>query len=446
MQINRNITQQLVAWKQNQYSKPLILQGARQVGKTWALKQFGNAYFEHTAYFNFEKQSSLKQFFANSKEPHEIINNLTLVNTKPIHKGSTLIIFDEIQECTDALNSLKYFAEEAPEYKIACAGSLLGLVMARGASFPVGKVDFLNMYPLSFSEFLAVADPALFNYFEKIEKLDAIPDIFFNPLKDKLKMYFISGGMPEAVIALLEQQDVEATQNVLQNILNAYRLDFSKHTENRDIQKIFHIWSSLPSQLAKENKKFLYQMVKTGARAREYEDALNWLVNAGLVTKIYASAKPALPLSAYDDLSAFKIYLNDVGLLRNLAQLDPSVYIDGNRLFTEFKGAFAENFILSGLVRQFGGLPRYWHSGNMAEIDFLVQYKNQIIPVEVKSDENIKSRSLSIYRNQFGPGLSIRFSLRNIHYHDGLLNLPLFLVDNTKKFIELILTENAIKK
>jgi len=437
MQLKRDIIQQMLTWNENPRAKPLILQGARQVGKTTVLKQFGRSFFNGIAYFNFEKQPSLKQFFIQSKEPSEIITNLAMVNGKPIHPQQTLLIFDEIQECNEALNSLKYFAEEAPEYKIACAGSLLGVAMTRGASFPVGKVDFIKMYPLSFAEFLAAADPKLFAFVESIEKIEPIPEVFFNPLKEKLKMYFISGGMPEAVVALLEQQDVGATQQVLQNILNAYTLDFSKHVDNKNIQKIFHVWTSLPSQLAKENKKFLYRSVKTGARAREYEDALNWLVNAGLVFKIHASAKPALPLSAYDDLSSFKVYMQDVGLLRRLSQLDPTVYGEGNRLLTEFKGALAENFILSGLIRKFEDMPRYWRSGNKAEIDFLIQYKNRIIPIEVKSDENIRSKSLSVYRNHFNPDLSIRFSLRNLNSSDGFINLPLFLVDYTKKFINL---------
>ncbi|MBE0638915.1 MAG: ATP-binding protein [Bacteroidales bacterium] len=435
--MNRDILQQLVTWKDNPRSKPLILQGARQVGKTYVLKQFGQSFFDSTAYFNFEKQPGLKQFFADTKEPREIIDSLTLVNAGPIHPQRTLIIFDEIQECNDALNALKYFNEEAPEYKVACAGSLLGVAMARGASFPVGKVDFMNLHPLSFAEFLAAADSPLFAYLDSLEKIEAIPDIFFNPLKEKLKMYFISGGMPEAVIALLELRDVGATQEALQNILNAYRLDFSKHVENKDIQKIFHIWDSVPSQLARENKKFLYQTIKTGARAREYKDALNWLINAGLVCKIHASSKPALPLSAYDDLSSFKVYLQDVGLLRRLSQLDPTVYGEGNRLLTEFKGMLSENFILSGLLRQFEGLPRYWRSGNLAEVDFLIQHQNKIIPVEVKSDENIKSRSLIAYRQNFSPELSLRFSLRNLRKEEGFINLPLFMVDYTSKFIGL---------
>ncbi len=436
MHFNRVIIKALAAWKSKPRSKPVILQGARQVGKTYVLKQFGRDYFENTAYFNFEKQEGLKQFFFTTKEPREILAQLALVNGAPIHPQRTLIIFDEIQECNAALNTLKYFNEETPEYKIACAGSLLGVAMARGASFPVGKVSFMKLYPLSFVEFLAVADPAMFAYLESIEKIEAIPDIFFNPLKEKLKMYFISGGMPEAVAALLEHQDVAATQEVLYSILNAYRLDFTKHVENKDIQKIYHIWDTLPSQLARENKKFLYQTIKTGARAREYEDALNWLVNAGLVYKVHACSKPSLPLSAYDDLSSFKVYLHDVGLLRRLSLLDPLVYADGNRLIGEFKGALAENFILSGLCRQFEGLPRYWRSGNRAEIDFLIQHQNRIIPVEVKSDENIKSRSLSVYRQHFAPELSLRFSLRNLKKDEGFINLPLFLVDYTTRFIQ----------
>lgn len=436
MQIGRNITKQLLAWKQNPQSKPLILQGVRQVGKTWTLRQFGLEHFDDVAYFNFEKQTGLKEFFAQSKEPQVLTGNLSLVHGKPIHPQRTLIIFDEIQECNDALNSLKYFNEEAPDYKIACAGSLLGVAMARGASFPVGKVNFMTMYALSFSEFLAAADPNLFAYMENISTFEPIPDIFFAPLKEKLKMYFISGGMPEAANALIEKQSVEETQEVLQNILNAYSLDFSKHVKNKDIQKIFLIWASLPSQLSKENRKFLYQAIKSGARAREYEDALNWLVNAGLVSKVHASAKPALPLSAYDDLTSFKVYMQDVGLLRRMAQLDPLVYGEGNRLLTEFKGALAENFIFTALQKQFEGLPRYWRSGNMAEVDFVIQYKNQIIPVEVKSDENIRSKSLAFYRKSFDPGLSIRFSLRNIQKEDGFFNLPLFLADYASRFID----------
>jgi predicted AAA+ superfamily ATPase len=310
--------------------------------------------------------------------------------------------------------------------------------MSRGSLFPVGKVEFIQIHPLTFSEFLAEADQSLSNYLENINKIEEIPDIFFNPLTEKLKMYYLSGGMPEAIVALLENRDLQHMQNVLQNILNAYTLDFSKHVENKNIPKIKYIWSSLPSQLARENKKFLYQSIKSGARAREYEDALLWLINAGLANRIYCSIKPSIPLSAYDDLTAFKIYLPDVGLLRRLSQLDTVAIAEGNRLLTEFKGALTENFVLSSLLQQFEGFPRYWKSGNKAEIDFLVQYKNEIIPVEVKSDENVRSKSLAYYRKKFNPQLSVRFSLRNLKQEEGLINIPLFMADYTKKLISII--------
>jgi len=435
MEIKRNIEQQLFAWKNNLHRKPLVLQGPRQVGKTWILKHFGGTNFENIAYFNFDQQADLKQFFETTKDPKRILQNLSLVNGKAILAEKTLIILDEIQECNDALNSLKYFCEDAPEYAIACAGSLLGVAMSRGASFPVGKVDFIQLYPLTFSEFLAKADLNLYSYLNGLDKIEPIPDIFFHPLVEKLKMYFLSGGMPEAVVALLENQDVELTQQVLKNILNAYTLDFSKHVENKDIPKINYIWNSLPSQLARENNKFLYQSVKQGARARDYEDALQWLIHAGLTYRIYCTSKPSIPLSAYDELTAFKIYLPDVGLLRRLAQLDPVAIVEGNRLFTEFKGALTENYILTSLVQQFETMPRYWKSESKAEVDFLLQYENDIVPIEVKSDENIRSKSLSVYRKQYRPGISIRYSLKNLKYEDGLLNIPLFMADFTKTIL-----------
>ena len=436
MKIKRDILQQLAAWKDKAGRKPLILQGARQVGKTWLLKYFGETCFESVAYFNFEQQHELEQFFRTTKDPKKIIDNLSLVHGKMILPDSTLIVFDEIQECNDALNSLKYFSEDAPEFAVACAGSLLGVSMSRGASFPVGKVEFISVPPVTFSEFLAEAAPELHNFLEKVENIELIPDIFFNPLTEKLKMYFISGGMPEAIVSLLENHDVSLTQKILQDILNSYVLDFSKHVENKDIPKIIHIWSSLPSQLARENRKFLYQSVKPGARAREYEDALLWLINAGLAHRIYCSLKPALPLSAYDDLTAFKIYMPDVGLLRRLSKLDPIAITEGNRLFTEFKGALSENFVLTGLLHQFEVLPRYWKSESKAEVDFLIQHKNNIIPVEVKSDINVRSKSLAWYRKEFKPPVSLRFSMQNLKQDEGLINIPLFMLDYTRKILE----------
>ncbi len=436
MEIKRDILKQLVEWKDKPSRKPLIMQGVRQVGKTWLLKHFGSRHFENVAYFNFEKQKELGQFFSSTKDPVRILDNLSLVHGKAIQPQRTLIIFDEIQECNDALNSLKYFCEELPEYAVATAGSLLGVSLSRGASFPVGKVDFIHVYPVTFSEFLAVAAPDLFSYLGQLDKVEPLPDIFFNPLCEKLKMYFISGGMPEAVVSLLEKRDITDTQEVLQSILNAYMLDFSKHVDNKDIPKINHIWTSLPSQLARENKKFLFQSVRPGARARGYEDALLWLINAGLAIRVNCSTKPFIPLPAYDDLTAFKIYLPDVGLLRRLSFLDPVALTEGNRLFTEFKGSLTENYILSGLMVQFEGVPRYWRSGNKAEVDFLIQYKNSIIPIEVKSDENIRSKSLAFFRKKYDPSVSIRFSLRNLRIDEGMINIPLFMVDYTKKILE----------
>ena len=439
MDIKRKIHHQLFTWKDSPKRKPLILLGARQVGKTWILKHFGQEYFENTAYFNFDQQTELKQFFSTTKDTKRIIQNLSLLHGKAILPHKTLVIFDEIQECNEALNTLKYFCEDAPEYVIACAGSLLGVAMSRGASFPVGKVDFMQVFPVTFSEFLAEADSKLYAYLNSMDRIEPIPDIFFHPLVDKLKMYYISGGMPEAIVTLLENQDVGQTQQVLQNILNAYTLDFSKHVENKNIPKINYIWASLPSQLARENKKFLYQSVKQGARAREYEDALLWLINAGLAYRIYCSTKPSLPLSAYDDLSAFKIYLPDVGLLRRLSLLDPTAIVEGNRLLTEFKGALTENYILESLLQQFEGVPRYWKSENMAEVDFLVQYRNEIIPIEVKADENIRSKSLTFFRKQYDPRISIRYSLRNLKLDGGVVNIPLFMADYTQSILSKVI-------
>ncbi|SDK82328.1 hypothetical protein SAMN04487898_11267 [Pedobacter sp. ok626] len=438
MQIERTVQKKLSAWKIDANRKPLVLQGARQVGKTWLLKHFGATEFDNVAYFNFEEQPDLKQFFENTKDIQRIVQNLSLVHGLPIEPQKTLIIFDEIQECNEALNTLKYFYENAPEYAVTSAGSLLGVAMSKGNSFPVGKVDFLQVNPISFSEFLSADDPKLFAYIESIDKLEPIPDIFFNPLVDKLKKFFICGGMPEAVVTLLEQEDIGKTQQVLQNIINAYALDFSKYAESKDVPKINHLWSSIPSQLARDNKKFLYQSVRTGARSREYEDALLWLSHAGLVHRVFKITKPGLPVSAYDDLSAFKLYLIDVGLLRRLSLLDPIAVREGNRLFTEFKGALTENYVLQHLVKNFEVQPRYWTSGNQAEVDFIIQVKNEIIPIEVKSDENVRSKSLSIYNGLYEPSIRARYSLRNLKKDDGLINIPLFLVDYTEKLLALI--------
>lgn len=438
MEFKRNIEYKLLAWKNMQGRKPLLLQGARQVGKTSLLKWLGNQAFNDTAYFNFEEQVEIQQLFENTKDPIRIIQNLSLVHGKKIEPATTLIIFDEIQESGNALNSLKYFKEKAGEYAIAAAGSLLGVTLGKTNGFPVGMVNFLQVNPLSFSEYLSQANPNLHAYLSQLQEISPIPDIFFNQLTENFKRYFISGGMPEAASKLVETDNLESTDTILKDILQSYTLDFIKHAASKEIVKIDYIWKSIPAQLAKENKKFLYQVVKPGARAREYEDALLWLVQAGLVHRVYHCNKPHIPLSAYDDLSAFKLYLHDVGILRKLAQLDTTSFTSQLNIFTEFKGAFTENYILQSLFNQFDVMPRYWTSPGKAEIDFLLQYKNMVIPCEVKADENVNSKSLGVYRDKFQPSISIRYSLKNLQYREGLLNIPLFMADYTQRLLESI--------
>lgn len=436
--MKRLIIDDLLRWKQSKYRKPLILKGVRQVGKTWILNEFGRQYYDNIAYFNLDEQEELIQFFETTKDVKRILQNLMMVNGSAILPEKTLIIFDEIQECNKALNTLKYFCEKAPEYHIACAGSLLGIALSKPESFPVGKVDFMTIYPMSFTEFLiANSDGNLVDYMEGIEVIEPVPEIFFNQLQEKLKMYFITGGMPEAVRSWTEERDTGLVQTALKNILNAYELDFAKHADIKDIAKLGLIWNSIPSQLARENKKFLYNAVKEGARAREYEDALTWLCNAGMAYKIFRSTKPGLPMSAYDDMTAFKLYAVDTGLLRRLALLDPIAFSEGNRLFTEFKGALTENFVLQGLAAKYEALPRYWTSGGQAEVDFMIQRGNDIIPIEVKADQNVNSRSLTLYGQKYASEtkMRLRFSLRNLKQDGNLLNIPLFMIDYLDKLI-----------
>lgn len=432
--MKRFIIEKLVEWKNSKYRKPLILKGARQIGKTYILKEFGKEYYEGVAYFNFDHDEDLYNIFENTKEPKRILEQLSFIYGKAILPGKTLIIFDEIQECPNALNSLKYFQEEANEYHIACAGSLLGIRLSH-TSFPVGKVEFLNMYPMTFSEFL-IADNCenLVEYMKSITKVEKIPDIFFNQLEEKLKAYFIIGGMPEAVEIWVNEKNIELVNNVQENILKAYESDFSKHAGNNEANKISLIWNSIPSQLAKENKKFLYQTVKNGARAREYEDALNWLNDANLIYKIYDVKKAEFPLKAYTDLSAFKIYMNDVGLLRRMANLDSRIVVEGDKLFREFKGAFTENYILNMLNIVFDLVPNYF-TFDRNEIDFIIQNKNKIIPIEVKSNKSTNNISLTKYSKKFDNELSIRFSMNNLAKDGKILNVPLFLIEYIEKFI-----------
>ena len=432
--MKRFIFDELLKWKESKYRKPLILKGARQIGKTYILKKFGEENYEGVAYFNFDHDEDLQNIFVNTKSPKRILEQLSFIYGKAILPEKTLIIFDEIQECPNALNSLKYFQEEANEYHIACAGSLLGIRLSH-TSFPVGKVDFLNMYPMTFREFL-IADNCenLVEYMKSIKTIEKIPEIFFNQLEEKLKAYFIIGGMPEAVNVWVNEKNIELVNHVQENILRAYESDFSKHTQNSEANKISLIWNSIPSQLAKENKKFLYQVIKEGARAREYENALNWLNDANLIYKIYNITKPDFPLKAYHDLSSFKIYMNDVGLLRRMANLDSKIVIEGDRLFEEFKGAFTENYILTMLNYVFDEVPNYF-TFDRNEIDFVIQYKNKIIPIEVKSNKSTKNISLSKYNQKYDNEISIRFSMNNLNKDEKVLNIPLFLTEYIKNLM-----------
>jgi predicted AAA+ superfamily ATPase len=374
-----------------------------------------------------------------------ILQNLMMASAQTIKPNTTLIVFDEIQECSRALSTLKYFCEKAPEYHIACAGSLLGVALSKPASFPVGKVDFLDMRPMTFTEFLlANGDENLVAFMDSINTIEPIPDAFFNPLYEKLKMYFVTGGMPETVRSWTVERDVEQMQRVLSAILGAYERDFAKHADKKDFPKLSLIWKSIPSQLSRENKKFLYKVVKEGARAREYEDAIQWLCDSNLTCKIFRSTLPGLPLSAYDDVSAFKLYMADVGLLRRLSLLAPSAFSEGNRLFAEFKGALTENYVLGALINQFEVTSRYWSTDNPRyEVDFLIQRENDLFPIEVKSATNMESRSLRKYAEKYADRtkLRIRFSLNNLRLDDDVLNIPLFLADSTDRLIGMALAQ-----
>lgn len=434
---------QLLAWKHHPYRKPLLLKGVRQVGKTWLLKTFGATHYENTAYFNFDEHSEYAEFFSRTKEVPRILENLRLVSGQKIAPEKTLIVFDEIQNAPAAINALKYFRETAPEYHVACAGSLLGVTLARPASFPVGQVDFLDVHPMTFTEFLlATGDENLVTAMKQVTEIEPLMEAFFNPLVEKLRLYFITGGMPEAVLRWSQTHDLQEVATVLRNLLNAYENDFLKHPKISEVAKILLTWRSLPAQLARENKKFLYKLVKEGARAREYEDAVQWLINAGHVHKITRVTTPGLPLSAYEDLGAFKLYASDIGILRELAQL-PAAAFDGTAaLFSEFKGALAENFVLTSLIAQTDLTPCYWSQLNPSyEVDFLLQRGADVIPLEVKAATNVRSPSLRKYKELFGAQtrLRVRFSLENLRLDGDMLNIPLFMADQADRLIGLAL-------
>lgn len=434
--MQRLLMDDLVKWKENRYRKPLILQGVRQCGKTYLLQAFASLYYQDLAYFNFEDTPALAELFERNLEPERIITELGVLQGSSIKPASTLIVFDEIQFCPKALPFLKYFYEKTPEYHLACAGSLLGIHLAKPSSFPVGKVDFLTLRPISFEEYLLAHDEeAIVRHIKEIEENSPLPKIFTDKLTSYLKSYYLTGGMPEVVARWTENKDISVVEEAQDAIINAYELDFAKYAPLKDFPKLSLIFRSIPDQLARENGKFIYGRVKPGARSRDLEDALEWLIGAGIAHKVCKVEKPAMPLSVYANRSHFKLYLADIGLLRRMARLPATAIFEERPLFSEFKGVLAENFVLNELININGDVPYYWRSGNQAEVDFLAQVEEQIIPVEVKASTNLRSRSLAEYRKKFNPEIAVRTSLANLKREERLLNLPLYLLFALKRLL-----------
>jgi len=426
--MERSAMNALVAWRSSPARKPLILRGARQVGKTWLLTEFGRQHFERTIHVNLDTSSTAQAIFAGDLNPEEIIVGLGLLDGKgAIDPDNTLIVLDEIQETPRALTSLKYFAEQAPQYVIACAGSLLGVGLHEGTSFPVGKVDFLDLAPLTFAEFLQARGHD--DYLGLIESMNwPLLKAFHEQFVRELRWYYFAGGMPEAVATLVETDDPMAVRQTQRNILSAYQQDFSKHAPSAEVPRLNAIFSAIPTQLAKENRKFVFGQVWKSARAATLQLALQWLADAGLVLRVNRVTAPHYPLAAYVDEKAFKLFLVDVGLLAALAEIEPSVLVDGNSLFTEFKGALTEQYVAQTLASLPIPPARYWSAdGATAEVDFVVQSPQSIVPIEVKAETNLQAKSLRVYRDKFSPPLSVRTSLAPYEPQTGgLINLPLY--------------------
>lgn len=425
--MERLLLEELRKWQQKADRKPLILRGARQVGKTWLLKEFGKLCFKDVCYINFEQTDLLEHIFSGTLNPEDIVNQLSIIHGKRILPNQTLIILDEIQEMPRALTSLKYFAEETPEYAICCAGSLLGVALHQGTSFPVGKVDFLDLHPMSFREFLCANGEQMLVAYILNGSRSLQP--FESRLTNLLKQYLIIGGMPSAVKKWLDTKDYFAVDEIQRSIIIAYENDLSKHAPKNLVEKIRFVWDSIPSQLAKENKKFVYGLVREGARAREYEDALMWLSDAGEILRTYNVTKPDVPLKAYADLKSFKVFLLDVGLLRCLCGLSPKVILEGSRIFEEFKGAMTEQYV----CQELNTIPHlqsnyYWTSQSKAEIDFLLSDGLNVIPLECKAGYTMNAKSLKSYREKFSPILSLRTSLLPYEQNEGTKNIPLYML------------------
>lgn len=428
----RNAIENLIRWKNDEDRKPLILRGARQVGKTWLMKEFGKKYYKNYAYFNFDEEVEIKSVFETNKNPKRIIELLSLVNGEKIVPGESLIILDEIQECSDALNSLKYFKENANEYHVIVAGSLLGTFLAGPKSYPVGMVNILDIYPLVFGEFLEATDPILYDYYKNIQKGQFIEELFHNRLIEAYNNYLIIGGMPECVLSWIKHKDPKRLATVQHELIEIYENDFTKHSGKVNSGRILMVFRSIVSQLAKSNEKFIYGAVKDGARAREFEEAIEWLVSAGILNRVYNVSKMEHPLSTFDKLDHFKLFLFDTGLLKYMAGVDNSAILLKSDY--QFKGPLTENYILQQLRGQFQIEPRYYSDKNN-EIDFIIQNKTEIIPVEVKGGEDKSAPSFKRYVNTHNPEYALRFSKRGYRKDGSITNVPLYLVDRIKDLL-----------
>jgi len=422
----RKALEKLIEWKRSSNRKPLVLRGARQVGKTWLLKEFGKTKYSNMAYINFEGNKRMEDLFSGDLEISRIISGLQLEAGCKIDPENTVIIFDEVQEVPKALTCLKYFYENAPQYHIIAAGSLLGVAPHQETSFPVGKVAFTDLFPLSFGEFLQAMGQQ--EYLNLLHQQDwSLITVFKHKYLELLKQYILVGGMPEAVASFTENKDYNEVRQIQNRILLAYEQDFSKHIPGKDFPRVRALWNSIPSQLAKENKKFIYKLIRRGARGREYELAMTWLNDCGLIHKISRITRPDLPLSAYQDVSSFKLYLLDVGLLCAMSQVEPITLLEGNEIFNRFKGSLTEQYVLEQLISKEGLQIFYWSAeAGTSELDFIIHTRGRIIPIEVKASENLKAKSLKVYRQKYQPGVGVRISSSDYRKDNGLINLPLY--------------------
>lgn len=424
--MERDAIELLKKWKEKTRRKPLIVEGARQVGKTWLIKEFGRLYYKQVAYVNFEEQKHLRTLFADDFDVQRVLQAVRTATKVACEPGQTLIILDEIQDAENGLTVLKYFQENAPEQHVIAAGSLLGIELHKKESFPVGKVDFLTLYPLSFTEFLkAVGEEELCHLLQL--KDWGLINTFAHKFVERLRQYYFVGGMPEAALAFSEDADWEEIREIQNGILKSYDRDFSKHAPSEIVPRIRQLWNSIPVQLSKENRKFIYGLVKEGARAREYELALSWLHDCGLIHQVFCVTVPKFPLKAYQDMSAFKLFMVDVGLLSAMNDIDPETLLHGNDIFTEFKGALTEQYVLQQLILKYE--PYYWSKTNsQSEVDFLVQREGEVVPIEVKAEENLQAKSLRLYVKEYAPKLAVRTSMSNYRMEEWMVNMPLYAI------------------